>query len=76
MDAEVSSLGAFIEDILERNRNRRKRLKIMKITREEISAQLVLKRRYIERQARADELFGCFLSSLYFKDKNPWTRNA
>jgi hypothetical protein len=63
---EVASLSALIDDILERNRSRRKMLKIQKITREEIDTQAQLKRRYVEQQMRSDELFAFFLKSPYF----------
>ncbi|ELR23955.1 uncharacterized protein ACA1_075340 [Acanthamoeba castellanii str. Neff] len=63
---EVASLSALIDDILERNRSRRKMLKIQKITREEIDTQAQLKRRYVEQQTRSDELFAFFLKSPYF----------
>jgi hypothetical protein len=63
---EVAALSALVEDVLERNRSRRKMLKIQRITREEIDAQARLKRHYVERQAQSDQLFAHFLKSPHF----------
>lgn len=56
---ELNSLSALSQDILERNRSRRKMLKIPKITLEEVSIQMGLRKQHIEQQACSDDMFAC-----------------
>ncbi len=70
--SETSALAAFVEHILEQNRRRRKVLKIVKVTREEVERQIEFKRKYVLAQVHTDELFGYLLRSVYFSDDNPW----